>query len=168
MAKLLEKIPLSLLIPCKNEESNIGRCLRSVSWISESFVVDSQSTDKTTKIAEELGARVVQFNYSGGWPKKKNWALENLPFSYEWVLILDADECLPPEAETEIKSIVSNSSEKHTGYWINRRYFFWGNPLTTLIFRIGTFDFLSINMVVMKRSPIFQQRVEIMKYMNML
>ena len=129
MAKLLEKIPLSLLIPCKNEESNIGRCLRSVSWISESFVVDSQSTDKTTKIAEELGARVVQFNYSGGWPKKKNWALENLPFSYEWVLILDADECLPPEAEAEIKSIVSNPSEKHSGYWINRRYFFLGKPL---------------------------------------
>ena len=43
--------------------------------------------------------------------KKKNWAPENLPFSYEWVLILDADECLPPEAEAEITSIVSNPSE---------------------------------------------------------
>ena len=70
MAKLSENSSFPL-IPCKNEESNIGRCPRSVSWISESFVVDSQSTDKTTKIAEELGARVVQFNYSGGWPKKK-------------------------------------------------------------------------------------------------
>ena len=123
------KVPLTLLIPCKNEESNIESCIKSVEWIEEKFVIDSQSTDRTIEIAEHLGAKVVQFDYKGGWPKKKNWALENLPFSHEWVLILDADECLPPEAEEEIKGIVSNPNEKHSGYWINRRYFFLGKPL---------------------------------------
>ena len=54
---------------------------------------------------------------------------ENLPFSNEWVLILDADECLPPEAEEEIRNIVTNPDEKHAGYWLNRRYFFMGQPL---------------------------------------
>ena len=98
-------------------------------WVDEVFVVDSQSTDRTASIAEEHGAKVVQFEYKGGWPKKKNWALENLPFSHEWVLILDADECLPPEAEEEIKKIVTNPEVKHAGYWINRRYFFLGQPL---------------------------------------
>ena len=72
-------------------------------WIDEVFVVDSKSKDGTEKIALEFGAKVVQFEYSGGWPKKKNWALENLAFSNDWVLILDADECLPPEAEKEAK-----------------------------------------------------------------
>ncbi len=124
-----KKLPLSLLIPCKNEEANIERCLKSVDWIEEKFVIDSQSTDRTIEISEHLGAKVVQFDYKGGWPKKKNWALENLPFSHEWVLILDADECLPPEAEEEITGIVSNPNEKHSGYWINRRYFFLGKPL---------------------------------------
>ena len=81
-------------------------------WVDEVFVVDSQSTDRTASIAEEHGAKVVQFEYKGGWPKKKNWALENLPFSHEWVLILDADECLPPEAEEEIKKIVTNPEVK--------------------------------------------------------
>ena len=123
------KVPISLLVPSKNEEANIERCLQSVSWVDEIFVVDSQSNDHTTKIAKELGATVVQFEYKGRWPKKKNWALENLPFSYEWVLILDADECLPPEAEEEIRNIVSNPIEKHSGYWINRRYFFLEKPL---------------------------------------
>ena len=123
------KIPLSLVIPCKNEESNLARCLKSVPWVGEVFVVDSQSTDRTVEIAEELGAQVVQFEYKGGWPKKKNWALENLSFSSEWVLILDADECLPPEAEEEIRSIVTNPADKHVGYWINRRYFFMGKAL---------------------------------------
>ena len=120
---------VSVFIPCKNEESNIAKCIRSILWVDEVFVVDSQSTDQTIEIAEKLGAKVVQFEYEGGWPKKKNWALENLPFSHEWVLILDADECLPPQAEREIKQIVTNPDEKHTGYWINRRYFFLGQPL---------------------------------------
>ncbi|NBU87212.1 MAG: glycosyltransferase family 2 protein [Verrucomicrobia bacterium] len=123
------KVLISLFVPCKNEEAKLERCLQSVSWIDEVFVVDSQSTDRTTKIAQEQGATVVQFEYKGGWPKKKNWALENLPFSHEWVLILDADECLPPETEEEIREIVSNRNEKHSGYWINRRYFFLGKPL---------------------------------------
>ena len=123
------KIPISLIIPCKNEESNLARCLKSVPWVGETFVVDSQSTDRTIEIAEEFGAQVVQFNYNGGWPKKKNWALENLPLTYEWVLILDADECLPPQAEEEIRSIVINPADKHVGYWINRRYFFIGKAL---------------------------------------
>jgi glycosyltransferase involved in cell wall biosynthesis len=100
-----------------------------VPWVGETFVVDSQSTDQTIEIAEELGAQVIQFNYRGGWPKKKNWALENLPLTHEWVLILDADESLPPEAEEEIRSIVTNPAEKNVGYWINRRYFFMGKAL---------------------------------------
>ena len=116
-------------MPCKNEEANLDRCLASVSWVDEVFLVDSQSTDRTAKSAQEHGAKLVQFEYKGGWPKKKNWALENLPFSHEWVLILDADECLPPEAEKEIRNVVSNANERHSGYWINRRYFFLGKPL---------------------------------------
>ena len=125
----MTKVSISLFVPCKNEEANLARCLQSVHWVDEIFVVDSQSTDRTCLIAEEHGAKVVQFEYKGGWPKKKNWALENLPFSHQWVLILDADECLPPEAEEEIRKIVSVPHEKHAGYWINRRYFFLGKPL---------------------------------------
>jgi len=128
------EVPISVFVPCKNEEANLPRCLESVPWVDEVFVVDSQSTDRTATIAQEHGAKVVQFEYKGGWPKKKNWALENLPFSHEWVLILDADECLPPEAEEEIRKIVTNPDEKHAGYWINRRYFFLGKPLKNAYF----------------------------------
>jgi glycosyltransferase involved in cell wall biosynthesis len=129
MTNQFSKVPVSLFVPCKNEEANLGRCLNSVAWIEDKFVVDSQSSDQTVELAEKLGTKVVQFEYKGGWPKKKNWALQNLPFAHEWVLILDADECLPPEAEDEIRMIVSNPNEKHVGYWINRRYFFLGKPL---------------------------------------
>ncbi|MEY4489934.1 MAG: hypothetical protein RIQ79_2442, partial [Verrucomicrobiota bacterium] len=75
------------------------------------------------------GATVVQFEFNGTWPKKKNWALETVPFRHEWVFILDADEVLPPGAELEIRSIVENPEHPVDGYWINRRFMFMGKWL---------------------------------------
>lgn len=123
------KIPVSIVIPIKNEATNLPRCLASVGWADEIFVVDSESSDGSQAIAESNGAKVVQFRFNGTWPKKKNWALENLPFRHEWVFILDADEVLPPEAEGEIGSIVEHTIDGPAGYWINRRFMFMGKWL---------------------------------------
>ena len=119
-------VPVSILVPIKNEAANLERCLRSVAWADEIFVVDSQSTDGSVELAEKLGARVVQFHFDGTWPKKKNWALENLPFRHDWVFILDADEVLPPGTEEEFRGIVTGTAgdPETTGYWINRRFMF--------------------------------------------
>ena len=70
----------------------------------------------------------MQFQFNGTWPKKKNWALENLPFKNEWVFILDADEVLPPEAEAEFRSAIANAGDV-AGYWINRHFIFLGKRL---------------------------------------
>ena len=121
-------MPVSVIVPIKNEAQNLPRCLASVAWADEIFVVDSQSTDGSQRIAEELGARVVQFEFNGTWPKKKNWALENLPFRNEWVFILDADEVLPPEAEAEFRAAIANAGAT-VGFWINRRFMFMGRWL---------------------------------------
>lgn len=125
------KVPISVLVPIKNEASNLPRCLDSVLWADEIFVVDSHSTDGSQDIARSYGAHVIQFDFIGGWPKKKNWALENIDFKHEWVFILDADEVLPAEAEEEIRSIVSKPSDMDdtVGYWINRRFNFMGKWL---------------------------------------
>jgi glycosyltransferase involved in cell wall biosynthesis len=122
------KVPVSVLIPIKNEAGNLPRCLACVSWADEIVVVDSQSNDGSTEIAERAGARVVQFQFNGTWPKKKNWALENVPFRNEWIFILDADEVLPAEAEQEFASAISQAGAI-AGYWINRRFMFMGRWL---------------------------------------
>lgn len=122
------KAPLSVIIPVKNEEGNLARCLATVAWADEIFVVDSHSTDATVAIAKAHGAQVAQFDFNGTWPKKKNWALENLPFKHEWVFILDADEALPAEAEEEIRGVVTTGGGMD-GYWINRRFRFMGKWL---------------------------------------
>jgi glycosyltransferase involved in cell wall biosynthesis len=123
-----DRVPVSVLIPIKNEAANLARCLSSVEWADEVFVVDSQSTDSSIEIAQKTGAQVVQFQFNGTWPKKKNWALENLPFRNDWVFILDADEVLPPEAAEECASAIANA-EGIAGYWINRRFMFMGRWL---------------------------------------
>lgn len=123
------KVPVSILIPIKNEAVNLPRCMDSIKWADEIFVVDSQSEDKSVEIAENYGAKVVQFQFNGTWPKKKNWALENLPFENEWVFILDADEVLPPDAELEIMNLVTSPHLDIDGYWINRRFMFMGKWL---------------------------------------
>jgi glycosyltransferase involved in cell wall biosynthesis len=120
------KVPVSVLIPIRNEAANLPRCLASVAWAGEIFVVDSQSTDGSIALATAAGAQVVQFHFNGVWPKKKNWALENLPFRHEWVLILDADEVMPPGAAAEIAGLLAQAD---AGFWINRRFMFMGGWL---------------------------------------
>lgn len=124
----MNKVPVSFIVPIKNEEGNLPRCLSSIKWANEIFVVDSQSTDKSVAIAELHGAKVVQFLFSGTWPKKKNWSLDNLPFSNEWVFILDADEVLPEGFEQEVRQIVEANNDV-VGYWVNRRFQFMGKWL---------------------------------------
>jgi glycosyltransferase involved in cell wall biosynthesis len=124
-----DKVPISILIPIRNEASNLPRCFQSITWADEVFVVDSKSTDGSIEISERHGAKVVQFDFNGTWPKKKNWALENLPFKHPWVFILDADEELTPDAEAEFRAIVAQTEPAIVGYWINRRFHFMGKWL---------------------------------------
>jgi glycosyltransferase involved in cell wall biosynthesis len=125
----MDKVPVSILIPIRNEESNLPRCLASVAWADEVVVVDSQSTDRSEAIARRFGAEVIQFHFNGVWPKKKNWALENISFRNEWVFILDADEVMPPDSAAEISEVISADGRGFNGYWINRRFMFMGRWL---------------------------------------
>ncbi|MFM6900279.1 MAG: glycosyltransferase family 2 protein, partial [Microcystis panniformis] len=119
-----EKIPVSVLIPAKNEESNLPACLESVARADEVFVVDSQSSDRSIEISTNYGANVVQFYFNGRWQKKKNWSLDNLPFRNQWVLIVDCDERITPELWDEIATVIQDPD--YNGYYLNRRVFFLG------------------------------------------
>jgi len=118
---------VSVLVPVKDEAENLRRCLPALAWADEVIVVDSQSTDETAAVAAEHGASVVQFHFNGAYPKKKNWALDNIPFRNEWVLIVDADEVVVPELAGEIAR--RTAADEADGFYLNMKYFFLGRRI---------------------------------------
>lgn len=121
-------LPISVVIPTLAEERNLPACLASVAWADEVFVVDSGSRDRTAEIARAQGARVVPFRYVAGGPRKKTWALAELPFRNDWILLLDADERVTPELEAELRALFRRGPDKR-GYYLNRRHLFLGRWL---------------------------------------
>lgn len=120
-------LPVSVIVPVRNEGRNLRRCLESLQGAGEVYVIDSQSNDDSAEIAQNYGSRVIQFYYRGGWPKKRQWALDMLPLQYEWVLLMDADESLTPALADEISAAIRNP--KIDGYYIGLDMFFLGRRL---------------------------------------
>src|SRR5438128_11407932 len=97
------RVPLSVLVPAKNEAANLRACLASVSFAQEIVVVDSASIDGTQAIAEAAGAGVVQVVWNGNFTRKDNWALENMHWQTEWVVKVDAVERLTPKLRCQLR-----------------------------------------------------------------
>jgi len=121
------KLPVSVIVAVRNEATNLPRCLQALGDVGEVYVIDSQSTDDTVEIARSHGAQVVQFHYQGGWPKKRQWAMNTLPIAYDWILLLDTDEVFSPELSEEICSAIQNPALN--GYSILLRTWFLGRAL---------------------------------------
>jgi glycosyltransferase involved in cell wall biosynthesis len=121
------KLPVSVIIAVRDEAKNLPRCLQALRDVGEVYVIDSQSTDETVEIARSHGAQVVQFHYQGGWPKKRQWAMNSLPIAHDWILLLDADEVLTPELSEEIRAAIQNPAI--AGYSILLRTCFLGRVL---------------------------------------
>ncbi|MFZ0814459.1 MAG: glycosyltransferase family 2 protein [Candidatus Sulfotelmatobacter sp.] len=120
-------LPVSVIIAARNEGKNLPRCLQTLKAAGEVYIIDSQSADDTVEIARSHGAQVVQFHYQGGWPKKRQWAMNTLPIAYDWILLLDADEVLTPELAEEIRLAIQNPAVN--GYFIQLRTWFLGRVL---------------------------------------
>jgi glycosyltransferase involved in cell wall biosynthesis len=121
------RLPVSVIIAARNEAHNLPRCLEALRDLGEIYVIESQSGDATPEIARSFGAKVVQFHYPGGWPKKRQWAMETLPLAFDWILLLDADESLTPELTEEIRQATRNPDI--TGYYVALRMHFLGRVL---------------------------------------
>ncbi|MFY9558905.1 MAG: glycosyltransferase family 2 protein [Terriglobales bacterium] len=120
-------LPVTVIVPVRNEAHNLPRCLESLKAAGEVYVVDSGSTDGTAAIAKSYGAKVVQFHYAGGWPKKRQWAMDTLPLAYDWILLLDADEVLTPELCAEMNKAIQDP--QIAGYYIALEMYFLGRRL---------------------------------------
>lgn len=122
----------------KNEGLNLPKCLQSLQPAERVVVLDSGSIDETPALAKRLGAEVIQFHYKGGYPKKRQWALNHLKIKTKWVLLIDADEEVPDDLWAEIDREIGSSSP-NKAYLIKKQYHFMGKK-----FRFGGFSFEAI------------------------
>lgn len=123
---------VSLMIMTLNEENNLPGALRSLTWCDDVVVFDSYSTDRTTEIAAEMGARVVQRKFDSFGPHQ-TWGLKEIDYKHRWVFMLDADERMTDGLREEIERIAAKwETGEHTeekdpvAYYCGRRNYFRG------------------------------------------
>ena len=144
MTDQTDKLAVTILLAAKNEASNLPRCLAALVPARRVVVIDSHSTDATAEIAQDHGAEVVQFDYRGGYPKKRQWALDTLAIETPWVLLLDADEVVPDALWREIDQALGQA-DGADAYMITKGFHFLGRRFrfggishpAILLFRTG-------------------------------
>ncbi len=121
------KQPLTVLILCKNERTNIAPCIESVRGIADEILVaDSGSTDGTLEYVLSRGdCRVIEREYrtAGDF---KNWAIPQA--RHAWVLIVEADERVTEELAEEIRSVLADAPAVDA-FWILRLNHLMGRPI---------------------------------------
>ena len=140
---------ITVVIPAKNEAENLASCIASVTALGPTVVVDSGSMDDTKTIAKAAGAGILDFEWNGQFPKKRNWTLRRYDFKTKWVLFLDADEFVSSEFIEEVQAAIHNTH--HVGFWLNFENHFLGkklrggDPLRKLaLFRVGAGEYEKI------------------------
>ena len=121
-------IPVTVIIVTKNEAARIGSCIAALQGFDEIIVVDSASTDGTTELAAQFDAHVVSFIWNSAYPKKRQWCLDTLRLSHDWVLFIDADEIVTPALRDEIQSLFT-AGPTCRGYFIAGHYVMHGRVL---------------------------------------
>ena len=112
---------ISAYIIAYNEAEKIRDCINTILWADEIIVADSHSTDGTTEIAEELGAKVVHIPFNG-YGDLRNQAIAHC--TGDWIFSLDSDERCTPEVRDEILSLIENAPLDI--YRVPRKNFFMG------------------------------------------
>jgi glycosyltransferase involved in cell wall biosynthesis len=128
------KLPITVIVPTKNEAANIGKCLASLGPAERVLVVDSSSADETARLARLQGAEVLSFDIRKRFLKKRQWALEHAGIATDWTLLVDADEVVPVRLWDEIARTV-RGPHPATGYLVRKGFCFMGRP-----FRFGGFS----------------------------
>ncbi len=119
---------LTVLLPCKNEETNIAACVDSIGDLADELLVaDSGSSDRTLEIVRAIrDCRVIgrEFVNAGNF---KNWAIPQA--SHDWILVVDADERVTPSLAREIRRVLASSANDFDGFAIYRANHFMGHRL---------------------------------------
>ena len=114
-----ERLPVSVVIPTRNEGHQIADVLASLAWADEVLVIDGGSTDQTACIAAKHGATVLQ-REGVTIAAQRNLGIESA--RNEWILAVDADERPSEDLITEIAAVIR--APTHDAYRIRFHNFY--------------------------------------------
>jgi glycosyltransferase involved in cell wall biosynthesis len=124
MAMLENVTPVLLTF---NEEANLERTLAQLNWATDIVIVDSMSSDDTTRIARSRSnIRFFQRAFDAH-AAQWNYAISETSIRTDWILALDADYVLSDDLIAELKALCPSSGVN--AYWVSFRYCVWGKPL---------------------------------------
>jgi glycosyltransferase involved in cell wall biosynthesis len=135
---------ISAVVLTKNEEKNIDRCLKSISFCDEIIIVDDYSIDKTIEKVNEFkglkSLKVFQRKLNNDFAGQRNFGLSKA--TNDWVLFIDADEEVSEDLRKEIVSLLAPRSPaqrdgvgfhgsivKENAFYVRRKDYFWGREL---------------------------------------
>lgn len=121
----MSRLPVTALVICYNEADTIGRCLESLAWVDDLFVVDSYSTDATLEIARRYTDHIVQHEFTTP-AAQKNWALPQC--AHDWVLAVDADEWVSDALRATLERTLE-APPAATAFDLKRENFFFGRHI---------------------------------------
>lgn len=122
---------LSLCMITKNEEAVLERALKSAhDIVDEIIIVDTGSTDKTVEIAKSFGAKVFFTEWTDDFSAARNESLKHA--TGQWVLVMDADECIPDEVKTNLRVLLPPTNKPIT-YMISITNFMRSNDPTNTV-----------------------------------
>jgi glycosyltransferase involved in cell wall biosynthesis/predicted negative regulator of RcsB-dependent stress response len=128
---------IALCMIVKDEEATIERCLQSVrGLVSEINIVDTGSSDDTVRIAQRLGARVQTIPWNDDFSHARNISLDMA--RSEWILVLDADEVLAPDAIRAIQLAVTR--HEVAGYILSTRNYANDSSSAHFVRNDGSFE----------------------------
>jgi len=107
--------PITVVILSHNEASNLPRCIDALQGGAEIVVLDDGSTDNSQAVARSRGARVVEHAFAS-FADQRNWAMAHAGLQNDWVLHVDADEVMTPEALREIGELLPALQVSKVGF----------------------------------------------------
>lgn len=121
------KLPVTVVIPARSEALRLKRLLPLLADFARVVVVESQADPDSEAAAARHGADFMVFEWQGGHPKKRTWALLHASILTEWTLFLDADEEPTPRFIAELRLVLPTT--RHAGFWIQYDTMFLGRLL---------------------------------------
>jgi glycosyltransferase involved in cell wall biosynthesis len=117
---------LTALILTKNEEPNIDRVLKKLTWLERVVILDSFSTDATIEIANSYPNVVSYKRVFDTFATQCNYGLSLI--KSEWVLSLDADYVLTDRFIDETKKFIEQADK--TAYFVKFKFLVFGKSLS--------------------------------------